>query len=429
MVNDDVYSKYESNVRSYCRKWPVEFTYAKGSILRDVDGNEYLDFFNGAGALNYGHNNDYIKKALLEYLSKDNIVHSLDMHSAAKREFLEYFQENILKKRGLDYKVMFSGPTGTNAIESVLKLARKNTGRKDIFAFTGAFHGMTLGSLALTTEDAAREGAGVPLANVVHIPAPYYMNGKFDTIGYMRELIKDDHSGVSLPAAVILETVQAEGGIEVFSKEFLKDLRAFCDEFNILLIVDDIQAGCARTGTFFSFERAGIVPDMVTLSKSISGFGSPFALALFKPELDKFRPGEHNGTFRGYVPSMVTAKAGLEFMINENVEAGVKKREEIVKKYLEEQIMSLLTNGEQIRGIGLIWGIDFNDGKISRAVLDECFRNGLIIELAGRGDSVLKIMPSLVIEEDLLIKGLDIIKKSIINVYEKELDNAHVRKM
>ena len=428
MEKDNVYSKYESNVRSYCRKWPVEFVYAKGSILKDVNNNEYIDFFNGAGALNYGHNNEYIKNALLEYLSEDKIVHSLDMHSSAKRDFLEYFQENILKKRGYDYKVMFPGPTGTNAIESVLKLARKNTGRRDVFAFTGAFHGMTLGSLALTTEEAAREGAGVPLSNVVHIPAPYYMNGNFDTIGYMRELIRDDHSGVSLPAAIVLETVQAEGGIEVFSVEFLKDLRAFCDEFNILLIVDDIQAGCCRTGTFFSFERAGIVPDMVTLSKSISGFGSPFALALFKPELDKFKPGEHNGTFRGYVPSMVTAKAGLEFMINENVEAGVKKREEIVKKYLEEQIMPLLTNGEQIRGIGLIWGIDFNDGKLSRAVLDECFKNGLIIELAGRGDSVLKIMPSLVIEEDLLIKGLDIIKKSIINVYKREFENVRVRK-
>lgn len=415
----DTYEKYESEVRSYCRKWPVEFIYAKGSILKDIDGNSYIDFFNGAGALNYGHNNSYIKNALLSYLKDDNIIHSLDMHSTPKREFLEYFEENILKPRNLDYKVMFPGPTGTNAIESVLKLARKNTGRSDVFAFTGAFHGMTLGSLALTTEEAARNGAGVPLTNVVRIPAPNYMGGNFDSIRYMEELLRDDHSGIDKPCAVVLETVQAEGGIYVFSEEFLRDIRKFCDDNDILLIVDDIQVGCARTGNFFSFERAEIVPDMVVLSKSISGFGSPFSLALFKKELDKFKPGEHNGTFRGYVPSMVTAKAGLEFMLNNDVENEVKRKERIVSDYLNNEIKPLLNDDMEIRGIGLIWGIDFKDGTLSRAVLDECFRNGLIIELAGRNDSVLKIMPSLVIEDELLVEGLDIIKSSIVNVYKK----------
>lgn len=409
----NVFEEFESNVRSYCRKWPVEFSYAKGSTIIDSNGIKYIDFFNGAGALNYGHNNEYIKGKILEYLQSDAIIHSLDMYASAKKEFIEYFEENVLIPRKLNYKIMFSNPTGTNAIEMAIKLARKNKKRNNIFAFMGAFHGMTLGSLALTTEKAAREGAGINLENVTHIAPPYYMDNTFDTIKYIKEVLNDDHSGISKPSAIILETVQAEGGIYAFEKEFLRDLRKLCDDEDILLIVDDIQAGCARTGTFFSFERAGIVPDMVVLSKSIGGYGLPLSMVLVKPELDIFNPGEHNGTFRGFQLSMVSAKAGLEFMLNNHIEDEVKRKEKIVKEYLDKNIKPLLKDKMQIRGIGLMWGIDFNDGKLSRKVLDKCFENNLIIELAGRNDSVLKIMPALTIEDDLLLEGLDIIKEQI----------------
>lgn len=420
---EKIYKENESNVSSYWRKWPVEFTEAKGSILKDSDGKEYIDFFNGAGALNYGHNNPYIKEKLIEYLMTDGIIHSLDMHSKAKTEFLDYFEKEILEpklgKDGDHFKVMFTGPTGTNAIESVLKLARKVKGRDNIWAFTGAFHGMTLGALALTTEEGARKGAGVPLNNVTHIPAPNYIPG-FDTIAYMEKVLSDDHSGIEKPAAIILETVQAEGGIEIFDEKFLQDLRDFCDKHDILMITDEIQVGNCRTGNFFSFERAGIVPDMITLSKSIGGIGSPLALALFKDELDKFNPGEHNGTFRGFVPSFVTAKAGLEFMKANHVEDEVKRKEIIVKDFVKNEITPLLDEKMETRGIGLIHGIDFKDGKLSRAVLDECFKQGLIIELAGRGDSVLKIMPSLVIPDQTLYDGLEIIKDSTAKVRQRK---------
>ena len=412
----NVFEEYESNVRSYCRKWPVEFSYAKGSIIIEDNGEKFIDFFNGAGALNYGHNNDYIKEKLIKYLESDAIIHSLDMYASAKKEFIKYFEEKILIPRNLNYKIMFANPTGTNAIEMAIKLARKNKKRNNIFALMGAFHGMTLGSLALTTEKAAREGAGINLENVTHIAPPYYMNNTFDTIGYLKEILNDDHSGISKPSAIILETVQAEGGIYPFSVEFLKDLRKLCDEEDILLIVDDIQVGCARTGTFFSFERAGIVPDIVVLSKSISGYGLPLSVVLIKPELDIFNPGEHNGTFRGFQLSMVSAKAGLEFMLENHIEDEVKRKEKIVKDYLNKNIKPLLKENMEIRGIGLIWGIDFKDGKLSRKVLDKCFENHLIIELAGRNDSVLKIMPALTIEDDLLLKGLDIIKEQIKNI-------------
>ena len=410
---NETFEKYESNIRSYCRKWPVEFVSAKGSIYKDTEGNEYIDFFDGAGALNYGHNPDYIKEKLIKYLESDGIVHALDMYTVPKENFINYFEEKILKPRKLDYKIAFPGPTGTNSIELALKLARKVKQRPYIWAFTGAFHGMTLGALALTTESAARKAAGVPLNYTVHIPAPYSMGGNFDSIAYMEQLLSDDHSGYEKPAAIIIETVQQEGGIHVFSKEFLKDLRALCDKYDILLICDEVQIGCSRSGTFFSFERADIVPDIVCMSKSIGGYGIPFAVTLFKKELDVFKPGEHNGTFRGCQLSMVAGLAALEMTVEQDIPAQVRRKEKIVKEYLDKEIKPLLKGKMEIRGIGLSWGIEFNDGKLARAVLDKCFEKKLIIELAGSYDSVLKIMPSLVIEDELLLKGLNIVKESI----------------
>lgn len=420
-MNTQPFEEYESQVRSYCRNFPTVFTTAKGSFLYDEDGKEYIDFFCGAGGLNYGHNNEYIKEKVLEYLQSDGVMHALDMYTAPKREFLEFYEEKILKPRGLNYKIQFPGPTGTNAVEAALKLARKVTGRNNVFAMMGGFHGMTLGSLALTTDASSRAGAGVPLYNVTHIPAPY-MFPELDTIHYMETLLTDDHSGVEKPAAIVLETVQADGGINPFPVEWLQRVRTLCDKYDILMIVDDIQVGCARTGWFFSFERAGIVPDIVTQSKSIGGYGMPFALVLIKPELDIWSPGEHNGTFRGYQLSMVAAKAGLEVMLNEHVEDKVRGQEKIIAQYMDE-ITALDPARVRTRGIGFIWGVDLYhcdpEGKASKQVLDLCFQNGLIVERVGRGNAVVKVMPDLLIGEATLRRGLDILKSAVAQVLGK----------
>lgn len=414
VLNTKTFEKYESEVRSYCRRFPTVFTKAKGSKLFDELGNEYIDFFCGAGAVNYGHNNSYIKPKLIEYIESDGIMHALDMYTAPKRDFIDFMEENVLKPRGLDYKIMFPGPTGTNAVEAGLKLARKVKGRSNVFALMGCFHGMTLGALSLTTDKAARKGAGVKLNDVTHIPAPY-MYPELDTIEYMQRLLDDDHSAVEKPAAVVIETVQAEGGIQVFEVEYLQRLRKFCDDNDILLMIDDIQVGCARTGTYFSFERAGIKPDIFVLSKSIGGYGLPLALTLFKPELDKFNPGEHNGTFRGNQLAFIAAKAGLEFMLNENVEQQAKDSGEIIRNFIEKEILPLDSRLEY-RGIGMIWGIEFEKipvANFSKLVTAKAFENKLIIECAGRKDSVVKIMPPLVIEKEVLLEGLAKLKKAI----------------
>ena len=411
MGEKQIFEKYESEVRSYCRVFTEVLDYAKGSIIKDTAGKEYIDFFCGAGAVNYGHNNDYIKEKLIKYLQDDRIMHALDMYTKAKADFIEYFENEVLKPRNLDYKIQFPGPTGTNAIEAALKLARKVKKRSNIWCLMGCFHGMTIGSLALTSDKESREGAGIALENATHIPAPYMFKG-LDTIEYMQTLLDDDHSGVEKPAALILETVQAEGGIWVFEKEWLQKVREFCTKNDILLIVDDIQVGCARTGTFFSFERANIIPDIVVLSKSIGGYGMPFALTLFKPELDVWAPGEHNGTFRGNQIAIVAAKAGLEFMNEHHIEKEVQRKAVIVKEFLEKNIKPLNKNFE-IRGIGLIWGIETHDEKIAKKISTECFKNGLIVERAGRDNSVVKLMPALTIEDDVLEKGLEILKQTI----------------
>ena len=406
----EVFESTESQVRSYCRKYPVEFDRAKNAEIWSVDGARYVDFLAVAGSMNYGHNNPEIKKAILDYLSEDRIINALDMYTAAKEDFLATFKNEILAPRGLDYKVMCCGPTGTNAVEAALKLARKNKKRNGVIAFGGAFHGMSLGSLAMTTDRTSREGAVVPLENVSFVP----YDGTLDSLAYLNWVLTDDHSGVDKPAAIVLETVQAEGGINVASPEWLKEVRRICDENDILMIVDDIQVGNGRVGWFFSFERAGIVPDMVTLSKSISGFGMPMALLLIRPELDISRPAEHNGTFRGNQLSFVGGAAGIRYFKAHKLDEECRRKGAIMEKFIKEEILPM-DKRLTMRGLGMLWGIDFSaiDGALALRAVHEGFDRGIIMEVAGRGDSVLKLMPPLTIEDEVLMEGLNIVKEAV----------------
>lgn len=413
----DIFEKKESVVRSYCRKYPVVFDMAKNAEMFSESGNRYIDFLAVAGSMNYGHNNPEIKKAILNFLSEDHIINALDMYTKTKEEFLKTFDELILQPRKLDYKVMCCGPTGTNAVEAALKLARKNKKRSGVIAFAGAFHGMSLGSLALTTDRVSREGAGVSLDNVTFVP---YDCGKLDSIAYLKEQLEDDHSGVDKPAAIILETIQAEGGVNVASSEWLQQIRKICTENDIIMIVDDIQVGNGRSGTFFSFERANVVPDMVVMSKSISGFGVPMALLLMKPELDIFRPAEHNGTFRGNQLSFVGGTAGVRYYVSHSLDKEVVRKAAIIEQFVKTNILPL-DSRLTLRGIGMIWGIEFGaiNPKLALECVHEAFDNGLILEVAGRKDGVLKIMPPLTIEDKVLLEGLNIVKKVVAKILGK----------
>ncbi|EKU47582.1 MULTISPECIES: diaminobutyrate--2-oxoglutarate transaminase [Brevibacterium] len=411
----DIFETRESAVRGYSRSWPATFARAQGPKQWDEDGKEYLDFFSGAGALNYGHNNPAVMTPLVEYLQSGAVLHSLDMKTPAKREFLETFEELILKPRGLDYTVMFPGPTGTNTVEAALKLARKVTGRQHLLSFTNAFHGMTLGSLSVTGNSMKREGAGIPLTNSSKIPYEDYLDGETPDFLWLERVLEDSGSGVDKPAAIIVETVQGEGGVRAARAEWLRELSALCKKHDILLIVDDVQAGCGRTGTFFSFEDAGIEPDIVCLSKSISGSGLPMALTLFRPELDAWEPGEHNGTFRGNNPAFVTATAALKTFWADN---GFQNRLADTIAHLHQRLDQIAekAEGATVRGRGMLAGLLFDDPEVAGQVAADAFAGGLLIETSGPRDEVVKIMPPLTISEADLTAGLDILEASVLKV-------------
>jgi diaminobutyrate-2-oxoglutarate transaminase len=279
-----------------------------------------------------------------------------------------------------------------------------------------------LGALAATSDWTMRAGASIPLYGTTFMPFPSddgFMS-KIDTVKYIDDVLCDDHSGIEKPAAIIVEAVQGEGGLNVAPTEWLKDLQKLCRKHDILLILDEVQVGCGRTGTFFAFERAGISPDIVTMSKSIGGYGFPMALTLIKPEYDIFKPGEHNGTFRGNQVAFVAAAAAIDYRESFDFDGETNKKAKILKEYIEANILPLNKNLRH-KGIGLIQGIDFglvdcDVNKTTGTVVKECFANGLILERAGRADCVVKCMPPLTIEEDTLLKGLQILKVSVQKV-------------
>ncbi len=413
-----IFEEMESEVRGYIRAFPVIFDTAEGSLLYDEQGNRYIDFFAGAGTLNYGHSNPLITKALIEYLGRNGIVHGLDKATVAKRAFLQKFKDTILAPRNLSFKVQFTGPTGTNAVETALKLARMVKRRSGIISFTDGYHGMTMGSLAVTGNYFYRDESYGARNNVAFMPYDGYFGPDVNTIEYLRRYLEDPSSGVDLPAAVIVETVQGEGGIHVASVQWLQQLESLCRELDILLIIDDIQVGNGRTGTFFSFERAGLHPDMVTFSKSIGG-GLPLAMLLLRPELDQWQPGEHTGTFRGNNLGFVAATEGLGYWDNEDLAKAVEYKGGILRSELERIAARFPELDPRVRGIGMVWGIELPQSGVAGEAAREAFARGLVIETAGAEDQVLKFLPALVIEEALLREGLDIVEQSLAALSER----------
>lgn len=391
----------ESKIASYNKSFPVKFVKAKGSYLYDENKNKYLDFFTGADTINYGHNNDDINTEMIKYLESDGLLHSLDMNTEAKQGFFEALEKYILIPRNLDYKVQLCAPSGANSVESALKLAKKVTKRNKVISFTGSFHGMSLGALSITANKYYKN-VFLESSDVHFLPFENYMQG-LDSLKYLEKVLEDDVSGVEIPSAIILETIQADGGVNVASVEFLKGIRNVCDKYSILMIVDDVQVGNGRSGDFFSFERADLVPDIVTISKAIGG-GMPLSLLMFKSELDIWKKGEHTGTFRGNNLSFVAGKTAIEkYWKTLDFSKDIKIKSDIMEKYLNSL-------DEEVRGYGLIWGIVLNS-KRALLVREKCFENGLMLELVGNDDNAVKLLPPLTVSNNELNIGLEILKK------------------
>ncbi|HEX8198993.1 MAG TPA: diaminobutyrate--2-oxoglutarate transaminase [Isosphaeraceae bacterium] len=405
--------RLESRVRSYSRTFPAVFARARGSLLFDAEGRRYIDFFSGAGALNYGHNDPAMKAAVIEYLESDGVVHGLDLATCAKEAFLERFEAVVLRPRGLDYKVQFVGPTGANGVEAALKLARLVTGRRTLVAFTNSYHGLSAGALAVTASRYHRHEAFGLGAPVVFLPFDGFLGPDVDTMAYARQMVLGRGGGIDPPAAVVVETIQAEGGVNVARPEWLLELERLCRDCGALLIVDDIQVGCGRAGAFFSFERAGIRPDLVVLSKSISGFGLPMALVLLRPELDQWQPGQHAGTFRGNNLAFVTAAEALRRWETAEFAHSIERKGRRVAERLHAIRERHPELRARVRGLGLIHGLELADAPVCQAVTREAFARGLILERCSPDGNVLKLLPPLVIEDPLLEEGLDRVEEAV----------------
>ncbi|GAB4085264.1 aspartate aminotransferase family protein [Myceligenerans cantabricum] len=409
----EVFEKWESEIRGYSRTWPTVFNSASNARQVDEAGKSYIDFFAGAGVLNFGHNNERMKRAVIAFLEADGIVHSLDMATTAKREFLEGFADTVLAPRGMTMRMQFMGPTGSNAVEAALKLARRVTGRRDVVAFTHGFHGMTLGSLALTANEYFRNAAGVPLENVVRLPFETAPGGGTESLDTYRALLADGSSGLRPPAAFVVETIQAEGGVNVASREWLQAVQQLARDVDALFVIDDIQVGCGRTGSYFSFDGMDLDPDIVCLAKGIGGFGTPLAMNLVKPEHDaRWSPGEHTGTFRGQGLSFVAGREALRYFDDDVLMTQVRTKGETMVNALR-MIARDAGKGFEVRGRGMVQALDLGDGALAKAVTAECFENGLLVCPCGTGGRVLKVIPPLTIGDDDLADGLEILAAAV----------------
>ena len=415
-----IYERRESGARSYCRSFTATFNTASGSELFTEDGTRYIDFLAGCSSLNYGHNDPDMKQALVDHIAGDGIAHGLDLHTDAKGGFLNAFSKYILEPRGMDHRVMFTGPTGANAVEAAMKTARKVTGRTNIIAFTNGFHGVTMGALAATGNGYHRGGAGMDKSGVTRLPFDGYADG-VDSAALLDQMLSDPSGGIDAPAAIMFETVQGEGGLNAASAEWVRKMQEIAHKHGALLIIDDIQAGCGRTGTFFSFEGMGVQSDIVTMAKSISGFGLPMALMLVRPEHDVFGPAEHNGTFRGNTHAFVTAKVAIEkFWANGSFEQELATKSVIITTGLKD--VADLVPGAYLKGRGLMQGVDVGSGDLAARICARAYQMGLVIETSGPRDEVVKILAPLTTPAEVFREGFNILIQATRDVMgEKQL--------
>lgn len=424
-------SRHESSAVSYPKGMPTAFLRAKGATIEDVDGNIFIDFFAGAGVMAVGHSNPEVIEAIEKQLQE--LTHVLDFPSPSRKALVEALID--LLPKGLN-RVLLGGPTGSDAIESAVKLAKYNTGRYPMIAFEGSYHGMTAGALSLSSGLSFKEDF-LPLIPEVHfIPYAYCYRCAFgkkpescdtECAGYLDHILDNPHSGVGKPAAIIIEAIQGEGGSIVPPDKYLPMLRKICDKHGVLMIDDEIQAGICRTGAMFACDHTNTIPDIITMSKPLGGIGLPISAVACKEELNTFPQGKHIGTFRGNVLACAGGVAALNFMATNKLAEHSRTLGEMMLSMLEEIESDSKIVGEA-RGKGLMLGLEFVKDKATKEPAPElatmvralCHRRGLLIEIGGHYFNVARFLPPLILSEDLARKGLEVIADSVREV-EKSL--------
>jgi diaminobutyrate-2-oxoglutarate transaminase len=409
--NTKIFDDHESEVRTYCKVVPSVFKSCKNATMTDENDKLFIDFFAGAGVVNFGHNNPKMQDAIVEFIRRDGVVHSLDMHTDVKREFIDTFVQNILLPRGWgDRKLQFTGPTGSNAVEAALKLARKATGRTEVVVFNRAFHGMTLGALACTANNHYRSSSGVPLNNIIR--------GTFDDMDALDEMKRqmlNTGEGLQPPAAFLVEPIQGEGGVRIASKQWLHAIQKFAKQCGALLIFDDIQGSSGRHGSYFSFDGLELDPDIIVLAKGLGGIGTPIGMLVNKPEVDKvWEPGQHTGTFRGQGISFVAGKVALDYFKDEKLNDETKRKGKIIEQHLRK-IQNKYKDVVDVRARGMMVAIEFSSTAIVNQITKKTYEHGLIVGACSSGE-IIKLIPPLTIEDDTLNDGLAIFEQCIDEV-------------
>jgi diaminobutyrate-2-oxoglutarate transaminase len=421
----DRQAERESNARTYPRRLPIGIARAHGSYIEDVDGNVFIDFLTGAGVLALGHNHPEVVEAVERQLRI--LCHGLDFPTPLKDEFVELHLSLLPETMRGEMKVQFCGPTGANAVDAALKLCKIATGRSEIVAFQGAFHGSTHSAMAVTGLVSQK----APVANAMHgvhffpyphrtpVPAADGVSVGEACAEYFRTALTDPYGGVPLPAAVIMEIVQAEGGVVPAPTDFVRGVRRTTQELGVPLIVDEIQTGCGRTGTWYAFEQHDIAPDVILASKALGGIGMPIAVVFYNKRLDTWAPGAHTGTFRGYQPALAAGIAAVKIIQRDRVLDNVHEQ----SVYLVNRLRELETAHDcvgDVRGVGLMLGIEIVDGysgqpdsELALAIQRGALERGLIIELGGRHDCVVRLLPPLNVSRETVDQALTILDDTL----------------
>ncbi len=423
----------EGTIVSYPRDMPIAFKRAKGAIIEDLDGNCFIDFFSCAGVLNVGHGNPFV----LDYVNKqqEDLIHALDFPTVNKQDLILKILSQIPQNIRGDYKVSFCGPSGSDAIEAALKLAKHKTGRQGIIAFQGSYHGMTSGALSVTSNVRLREKINSLVPNISFIPYSYCYRCPFKLntnncqlfcADYLEYILNNPHSGIEKPAAIVIEPIQGEGGTVIPKAGFLKKIVSIAKENNIIVIFDEIQSGFYRSGKFWSFQYEEVFPDIILMSKGLGGIGFPISAIIYNKNIESWGPGDHIGTFRCNQVSIAAGNGAFDFIKKYKVEQHVVNMGE----YLMEKLRSLTSTfpfvGE-IRGRGLFFGIEYVKDQssknpapdIAKNIKKNCFKNGLLIELGGNYNNVIRFIPPLIVNKAIIDNALFVFEKVNMEILKK----------
>ncbi|ODR83269.1 aminotransferase class III [Haladaptatus sp. W1] len=415
----DKQRKIDSAAVAYPKSVPIAIDSAKGATIRDVDGNTFLDFFAGIGVLNVGHSNPYVLEAVQDQTEK--LVHSIDFPTEARIELIEKLNEIAPGSLPDENRVVFGGPTGSDAIEATLKIAKYNTGNTGLIAFRGAYHGATSGALSLGGGRKYKRAYEPLLPDVYHVPYPYpFRQGLSDdeacerALSDVRELVEDPYSGIADPAGIWVEPIQGEGGVVTPPEGFLRGLKQITTDNDIPLIVDEIQTGFGRTGQWFATEWEDVTPDIMPMAKAIGGIGLPLSATMYHEDLDTWDAGGHVGTYRGHVPAMRAGVRAIEYIQDHDLLAHAREMGTNIRDRFREIADETPQIGE-IRGEGLFIGVEFvdEDGNpnkpLVKAIQQYCYEHGVLVWTAGRNGNVLRIIPPLVVTDKQVEVGMDIV--------------------